>query len=113
MPAGIRCESSPLGPFTFTTLPSTVSVTPAGTVMGSFPIRDIFDLLPDDGDELAAGARLPRFTVGHQALVGAEDRQAEAIANPRNIRRAHVLAEPGGRHALQLADHRLATRVLE
>ena len=36
-------ESVPLGPFTVTRLSSsTVTVTPAGTGIGSLPIRDIF-----------------------------------------------------------------------
>ena len=30
MPAGTRCDSSPFGPFTFTVLPSSVTVTPVG-----------------------------------------------------------------------------------
>src|SRR5213082_128139 len=69
MPAGRRCISSPLGPFTFTVFPSTVTATPFGTATGSLPIRDIANApLPDDGDELAAGARLARFTVRHQAF---------------------------------------------
>ena len=34
-------ESSPFGPFTDTLFPSTLTVTPAGTSTGSFPIRDM------------------------------------------------------------------------
>src|SRR5678815_5937805 len=70
MPLGSLCDNSPLGPFTFTVLPSTVTVTPVGTGMGSFPIRDmVASPLPDHSHELAAGARLPRLAIGHQALV--------------------------------------------
>src|SRR5215813_8597174 len=90
MPAGRRCVSSPLGPFTFTVLPSTATVTPLGIETGSFPIRDMRILLPHHGDELAAGARLPRLTVGHQALVRTEDRQAESVADARDLPRADV-----------------------
>src|SRR3569833_1854778 len=113
MPPGSVCDSSPFGPFTFTVLPSTVTVTPDGTVMGSLPIRDMICSLPDEGDELAAGARLTRFTVGHQALVGVVNREAEAGAHARDLGRADVLAKARRRHALQLTDHRLAAGVLE
>lgn len=34
-------ESSPLGPFTWTVFPCSVTVTPAGIVTGNFPIRDM------------------------------------------------------------------------
>src|SRR4051812_36779345 len=98
MPSGTRCDSSPRGPFTLTVLPSTVTVTPAGIVTGILPIRDMVGLLPDDGDELAAGARLPRLTVGHQALVRAQNREAEAVANARDLAGADVLAKARGRH---------------
>ena len=41
------CESSPRGPFTVTALPSpTVTVTFAGTAIGSLPILDIVHYLP-------------------------------------------------------------------
>src|SRR5262245_41813834 len=58
--------SSPLGPFTCTVFPVTFTVIPAGTVTGSFPIRDIGRLsLPDVGEEFTAGALLARLAVGH------------------------------------------------
>src|ERR1051325_10223659 len=113
MPSGTRCVNSPRGPLTFTTLLSTVTVTPLGIVTGILPIRDMASLLPDDGDELAAGARVPRLTVGHQALVGAHDREAEAVANARDLADADVLPESRCRHALQLANDGLATGVLQ
>src|SRR5215467_11937767 len=113
MPAGTRCVSSPLGPLTFTVLPSTATVTPLGIATGSFPIRDMRVLLPHHGDELAAGARLPRLTVGHQALVRAEDRQAKPVAHARDLGGTDVAAQAGRRHALQLANDGLAAGVLE
>ena len=36
------CVSSPLGPLTVTTPLSQVTVTPAGILIGNFPILDIF-----------------------------------------------------------------------
>src|SRR5690349_22254788 len=57
--------SSPLGPLTLTEFPLAETVTPFGTGTGTFPIRDIVISLPDQREELAAGARLARLTVGH------------------------------------------------
>src|ERR1041385_2670690 len=113
MPDGSRCDSSPFGPFTFTVSPSTATVTPLGIGTGSFPIRDIWILLPDHGDELAARARLPRLAVRHHAFVRAEDRQTEPVAHARDLARADVAAEPRRRHALQRANDRLSAGVLE
>src|SRR3954452_16054647 len=113
MPSGTRCVNSPRGPLTFTMLLSTVTVTPLGIVTGILPIRDMASLLPDDGDELAAGARLSRLAVGHQALVGAHDREAKAVANARDLADGDVFPKAGGRHALELADNGLAAGVLE
>src|SRR6266480_4703947 len=107
--------SSPFGPFTRTVLPSTATVTPLGTLIGSFPIRDIVcSSLPDDGDQLAAGACLTSLAVGHHPLRGAEDGEPESVADARNLVDADVAAQPWRRHALQRADHRLpGARVLE
>src|SRR5687767_10346756 len=63
-----RRSSSPLGPFTFTVCPSIVAVTFFGTGMGFLPILDIVPLLPDHGEQLAAGARLTSLAIGHQPL---------------------------------------------
>ena len=69
----------------------------------AFPIRDMcVASLPDEGEELAAGARLTRLTVGHQPLRRAQDRDAEAVAHARDLGDADVLAQAGRRHALQL-----------
>src|SRR3954466_6420870 len=67
MPCANRRVSSPFGPFTFTVLPSIAIETPFGTGIGSLPIRDIvwILLLPDEGEELATRAGLPRLRVGH------------------------------------------------
>src|SRR5688572_27968007 len=85
--AGCRVRSSsPLGPFTRTTLPSTVTVTPFGTGIGFFPIRDIARTpLPDDRNELASGARLARLLVRHQPLLRAQDRHAQPVTHAGNV----------------------------
>src|SRR5688572_4743658 len=84
--------SSPFGPFTCTVLPSILTVTPAGTATGSFPIRDMVGSLPDEGEEFAAGALRARLAVGHQALRRAEDRHAEAVADARDLGGADIVA---------------------
>ena len=42
----IRCCRVPFGPLTVTDWPSIVTSTPEGTVIGSFPMRDMPFLLP-------------------------------------------------------------------
>src|SRR4051794_17982976 len=70
-------------------------------------------VLPHDCDELAAGPRLSRLAIGHETLGRAEDRHAEPVANARDVRGADVLPETRRRHALELANDRLAAGVLE
>src|SRR6266481_3769332 len=41
MPSGSGVSSLPFGPWTFTVLPSMLTVTPFGIAIGFFPIRDI------------------------------------------------------------------------
>src|SRR5919202_1864446 len=103
MSGGSVRESSPFGPFTVTRLPSIVTVTPLGTWIGSLPIRDIvrWPPLPDQGEELAAGAALARLLVGEQPLRGAQDRHAQAVAHARDLAHADVLAQPRRRDAVQ------------
>src|SRR5688500_20349266 len=94
MSAGMTRDSSPRGPFTVIRFPSRVMLTPEGTVIGFFPMRDIcrFYQLPDEGEYLAAGARLARLAVGHQARRWAGHRQAEAGAGAEERRPAGMLA---------------------
>src|SRR5690606_31528615 len=94
--------SSPFGPFADTLLPSILTVTPAGTVIGSFPIRDIVGSLPDEGQQLTAGALRARLAVRHQALRGGQDGHAESVAHARNLAGANVLTKSRRRHAAQL-----------
>src|ERR1017187_939616 len=44
-PSAIRADTLPLGPSTRTVLPSTLYLTPAGSGIGFFPIRDIDSIL--------------------------------------------------------------------
>src|SRR5665213_3728763 len=112
-PGSERC-SSPLGPFTVIFEPSSVTVTPFGIVTGFFPIRDIGGApLPDQREQLAAGARLPRLPVGHEPLRRTENRHAEPVANARDLRHTDVLAKPRRGDATDLANHRLFAGVAQ
>src|SRR5438552_12064276 len=77
--------NSPLGPFTVTVVPSAVTFTPLGTLTGILPILDIVcsPRLPDHGQDLPAGARLPRLAVGHQPLRRRPARHAQPVAASR------------------------------
>src|SRR5258708_2815029 len=94
MPLANERVSSPFGPFTFTVLPVIATVTPFGTAIGNFPIRDMLVIsLPDEGEELAARTGLPRLAVGHEALRRAEDRDPQPVADARDLPGADVLAQ--------------------
>ena len=74
----------PLGPFTVTTFPSPmVTSTPAGTVIGILPIRDISCLppLPDKRQDFAADMVLASLLIGHDALGRGNDGDAQATEN--------------------------------
>src|SRR4051812_24820622 len=57
--------SWPLGPFTVIVWPSTVTVTPFGTAIGFFPIRD---MSVDPAEDFAAHVGVARRGVRHHAL---------------------------------------------
>src|SRR5688500_1088534 len=72
-------SSWPFGPLTATFWPCAVTVTPWGTGIGFFPIRDmvvplVTAELPDAADELAADALFTGRTVGHDAAARRENR---------------------------------------
>src|SRR5579885_1089406 len=60
MPAGSGVSSLPFGPCTATVLPSSFTVTPLGTAIGFFPIRDI-GLLAACGSQRRARALVSTF----------------------------------------------------
>src|SRR6478752_7905991 len=72
------CERVPLGPLTVTVRPSMCTSTPDGTVMGSFPIRDMVPTpSPDVGEDFPAHAVLLRLPVGLETVGRGDDRDAE------------------------------------
>src|SRR5262249_30760475 len=79
MRCGTTERSSPLGPETVTRPGSTETSTPAGTLMGCLPIRDM--ALPDETDHFAADA----FALGGAARDHAAGRgQGFRFAGPRD-----------------------------
>src|SRR3954464_11628245 len=102
----------PLGPFTVSTRPSSVTSTPSGTVMGSRPMRDI--ALPDVREDLAAELGLAGLAAGHDPPRGADDDDAEAAEHARDVGLARVHAQAGLADPLEARDHRhLAVDVLQ
>src|SRR6056297_2684389 len=83
MVPGISRESVPFGPFTAMLRPSIVTSTPAGTVMGDLPMRDMVPTSPspawspDVTHDLAADVALARLAVGHEAVGGGQDGDTE------------------------------------
>src|SRR5258708_3022875 len=64
--------------------------------------------LPDLAQDLAADAALARLAVGHQALIGGQDRDSHAAENPRDAFGLRVDAQAGTRDALQSGDRAAA-----
>src|SRR5574343_674430 len=82
--------------------------TPAGTVTGIFPTRDISSLLPlcDVEQHFAADTGSTRFAIGHHTLGGGDDGHAQAIHDLRNGVAALVHTQARTAHALDALDHR-------
>src|SRR5690606_2864137 len=103
------CDRVPLGPFTVTVWPSMVTSTPAGTVTGSFPMRDMSSTpSPDVGEDFPAHAVLLRLLVGLQAARRRDDRDAEAAQDPGQVVVLGVHPQTGLRHAPEAGDAALA-----
>src|SRR4249919_2985908 len=106
--------SVPFGPVTVTLRPSIVTSTPDGTAMGRRPIRDMSFRLPDEREDFAAQLRLTRLLAGHDPLARADDDDAQAAEDARDVRLARVHAQAGLADPLEPGDDRdLAVDVLE
>src|SRR6478736_9082629 len=115
-------RSDPLGPLTVTCDPSMLTSTPAGTGIGSRPIRDMSaPPLPDVGENFPAYLLLGGLTIGQQTGRGRDDGDTEATEDLGQLGRARVdpqaglrdAADPGDRAltvgaVLELDDQRLA-----
>src|SRR5206468_8349161 len=78
---GTTWRSSPFGPCTVTRPGSTVTVTPAGTSIGLFPIRLIAS--PHETDDLAADAFALGGAARDHAAGGGQDGGAHAAEHAR------------------------------
>src|ERR671936_211760 len=101
--------SVPRGPVTVAWRPSSLTSTPAGSGMGSLPIRDMLLLpsLPHVGQHLAADAGPVGRAVGQQAAGGRDDGDAEAAEDPRQALLLGVDAQAGLGDAADAADRPL------
>src|SRR5215467_5640476 len=107
-------ESAPLGPFTLTVWPSTPAVTPDGTATAFLPMRDITrSRLEHRAQNFAADVRLARVVVGHDALRGRHDGDAEAVVDARQILDRGVHPPARLRHPRNVADYRRAVEILQ
>src|SRR5690348_9258484 len=98
------------------TLPSILTVTPLGTAIGFFPIRDIrfrsmllvpsFQetraALPDFTKYFAADAFLTGLATCHDTTRSGEDVDAQTTENSRNFGTTHIHAAARTRHALHV-----------
>src|SRR3954453_5506825 len=106
----IRCgtcwRSSPFGPCTVTRPGSRVTVTPAGTSMGCFPMRLM--ALPDEADHFAADSLLGGLAARDDAARGGQDRGPHAAEDARQAVLAGGDPAAGLRDALDARENALA-----
>src|SRR5580765_8153083 len=101
-------DSDPLGPFTVTCGPSMLTSTPAGTGIGSRPIRDMSaPPLPDVGENFPAYLLLGGLTIGQQTGRGRDDGDTQATEDLGQLGRARVDPQAGLRDAADAGDRAL------
>src|SRR5262245_65991726 len=90
----------PSGPFTWIFCASMLTSTPLGNATGFLAMRDMSVSSGHDAEDLAADAGRARLAVGHHAVRGRQDRDPEAVHDPRDVVAALVDAQARPRHAL-------------
>src|SRR5271170_2584087 len=106
--------SSPFGPFTFTVRPSSVAVTPFGSGIILFPIRDIACVpLEHLTEDFAADILFAGGTVRHHALRRRDDGKAQSAAVRLQFDHRGVYAPTRRRNPLQIADDGAAFMIFE
>src|SRR6185369_17291709 len=100
------------GPSTRTRPSPTCTLTPAGTVMGSLPMRDMVASLPDRADDLAADVLAAGIPIDQDALGRREDVHAEPAPHGGDVLHADVDAEARPAHAPHPGDHGAALPVV-
>src|SRR5690554_1036138 len=113
-PEGMAIDRLPFGPFVATVPSWTFSSTPFGRVIGFLAIRDIaVTPLGHEAQDLAADALLACLRIGHDALRGGDDGDAEAVEDLRQLGLATIVAQARARDALDALDDRTALVILE
>src|SRR5690606_7674935 len=111
---GFAIDSVPFGPLTLTVSAWTFSSTPFGRAIGFLATRDMSATpLGHEAQDFTADALLACLRIGHDALRGGDDGDAQAIEDLRQRVLAAILAQARARHALQALDHRAAFVVLQ
>ena len=101
-PAGLAIDRVPFGPLTLTLSAWTFSSTPLGRAIGFLATRDmVVTPLGHEAQDFAADALLARLRVGHDALRGGDDGDAEATEDLGQRVLAAVLAQARTRDALR------------
>src|SRR5215831_3463449 len=111
-----RCDSVPRGPLMESASAASVASTPLGSVTGYFAMRDMAGRSSVSGDNAQHFATDPggaRLAVGHHALGGGDDGDAQPVHDLRKVVAPLVHAKPRSGDALDLFDHRLAGVVLQ
>src|SRR5688500_13147023 len=112
--AGLAIDRVPFGPLTLTFSGWTFISMPFARATGFLATRDMcVTPLGHEAQDFTADALLARLRIGHDALGGGDDRDAEATEDLRDRVLAAVLAQARARDALQALDHRLAFEVLQ
>src|SRR4030088_1517151 len=115
-------ESAPLGPFTLTTWPSTLAVTPEGMATGFFPTRDMvidpgslirWSGLKHRAEDLSADIVVARVVIGHDALGRRQDRDPQPVVHARQRLHRGIDSPPRLRHPRNLADDRRAVEIFQ
>src|SRR5688572_19696610 len=114
MPAGLAMLRVPFGPLVLIDSAWMLSSTPFGRATGFLATRDIsIPPLGHEAQDFTADALLARLRIGHDALRGGDDGDAEAAQDLGQLRLAAVLAQARTGEALKALDHRLAFVVLQ
>src|ERR687890_2743774 len=96
--------SSPLGPFTFTLLPESSTLTAPGISTGAFPILDTATSLVDEAEDFAADAPAPGLVVRQDPLGGREHRHPAPVEHAGDVGLLAVDPAAGADHPSQDGD---------
>src|ERR1700686_2856915 len=96
-----RRDRVPSGPLTEISPGPTFTSTFGGSLIGLLPMRDMFfSPSRDDAQDFAADAGGARLAIGHDAMRGRHNGDAQPVHHPRDIVLSLVDAQSGLRHAL-------------